>query len=203
MSHLRFAEAAPEMQRRELERILRESPRLMQVMCAARAELEVPWRLVSGAIYNLVWNRLTGRAEMHGVKDIDVMTFDPDTSYAAEDRAIARLTDACPGDPLVELRNQARVHLWYEDHFGHPCPPLPSIEAAIDRFASLTHMVGVRLEADDSFDLYAPHGLGDIFGFRVVPNPALPNRATHETKSARQKTLWPELTVVPWPDAAS
>ncbi len=25
-------------------------------------------------------------------------------------------------------------------------------------------------------------------------------RATHEAKAARQKTCWPELTVLPWPE---
>ena len=36
----------------------------------------------------------------------------------------------------VEVRNQARVHLWYEDHFGVPCAPLPSSAAAVDTYAA-------------------------------------------------------------------
>ncbi|MDQ1047341.1 hypothetical protein QFZ76_005577 [Streptomyces sp. V4I2] len=28
---------------------------------------------------------------------------------------------AVPGE--VEIRNEARVHLWYEEKFGVPCPP--------------------------------------------------------------------------------
>jgi len=198
--YLAFAGASADAQRAALEDILRQSPRVMQVLEAARAGLPPDWRLVSGAIYNQVWNHLTGRPQMHGVKDMDLFYMDADLSYEAEDRYIKAMAAACPGDPPVEVRNQARVHLWYEKHFGHPCPALISVEAGIDRFACLTHMVGVRLTTDDRFDIYAPAGLDDIFAFRLVPNAAHPNRATHEAKAARQKALWPELDVVPWPE---
>lgn len=28
----------------------------------------------------------------------------------------------------VEIRNEARVHLWYEEKFGVPCPPYASTD---------------------------------------------------------------------------
>ncbi|MCY1128184.1 nucleotidyltransferase family protein [Frigidibacter sp. RF13] len=198
--HLRFAAWRYEEQRAALFHIVRESPVLMRTLQGLRA-LDLPdsW-LVSGAIYNQVWNHLTGRPEMHGVKDIDLFYFDPDTSYEAEDREIRRAAALFPPEPPVELRNQARVHLWYESHFGQKRAPLPDSRTAIEQFACLTHCVGLRLEADGNLTLHAPHGLGDIFAFRLTPNPCLPNRATHEAKAARQKSLWPELEVVPWPD---
>ena len=69
----------------------------------------------------------------------------------------------------VEVRNQARVHLWFEQRFGHPYPKLGSSADALTRFASRTHAVGVRLHADDSLGLIAPFGLDDIFSFRISP----------------------------------
>ena len=48
--------------------------------------------------------------------------------------------------------------------------------------------------------IVAPFGLDDLFSFRMVPNPALDNRASHTRKGERAKTIWPELTIVPWPD---
>ncbi|MEM7613723.1 MAG: nucleotidyltransferase family protein [Pseudomonadota bacterium] len=200
-SHLRFATAPEAALRAELAQILGRSPRLTQVLSRLR-DLDLPqWRLVSGALYNQVWNDLTGRPEMYGVKDIDVFYFDPDTSYGAEDRVIQRLAAAIPGTPPVEVRNQARVHLWYAQHFGRAYAPLTSVEEGIDRFASRTHMVGIRLLPDDTLDIYAPAGLRDIFAFRLTPNPVQDNRETHEAKAARQSALWPEIEVVPWPTA--
>lgn len=200
MTHLRFAQADDATLERELGRIVRDSKALSDTLALARG-MDLPdWRLVSGAIYNQVWNDLTGRPDMYGVKDIDLFYFDPDTSYAAEDAVIRRGAGLFPTTPPVEIRNQARVHLWYQTHFGHAYPPLFSSNDGIDRFASKTHCVGLRLLADDTLDIYAPYGLRDIFAFRAVPNTARPNRETHERKAARQKELWPELHVVPWPE---
>ena len=156
---------------------------------------------LGGAIYNLVWNVLTRRPPQQGVKDIDVAYFDAsDLSYAAEDRVIGHLAGLLAGVPVpVEVRNQARVHLWFPEKFGQPFPPLRSAPEMLTRYASKTHSVGVRLERDDSLTVHAPFGLDDIFSFRIVPNPALDNRATHDRKAARAKSVWPELNVIAWP----
>jgi uncharacterized protein len=201
MTHLRLAGAPAAMQRDALENIVRSSPTLMLTLQKARA-LNLPdWWIVSGAIYNQVWNHLTGRPDMYGVKDIDLFYFDPDTSYAAEDAVIKRVTQSIPGTPPVEPRNQARVHLWYADHFGTPCPAYENARQPIDNFACRTHCVGLQLDQNDQLHLYAPYGLDDIFSFRITPNTRLNNRATHEGKAARQLALWPELTFIPWPKA--
>jgi len=157
--------------------------------------------IVSGAIYNNVWNRLTGRPSMTGVKDIDVFYFDDrDLSYEAEDAVIQRAAPLFADLPVpVEIRNQARVHLWYADHFGHHCDPIVSSEDSIQRFASKTHAVAVRLDDADQLILHAPFGLDDIFSFRVVPNRVMNNNSqAHENKAARAQMHWPELTVEAW-----
>src|SRR5450755_5195973 len=70
--------------------------------------------IVSGCLVQTAWNVRTGRAVDYGIADYDVFYFDPDTSWAAEDAVIRKLT-AWRGDvgAPVEVRNQARVHLWY------------------------------------------------------------------------------------------
>src|SRR6478609_9907140 len=78
-------------------------------------ELDLPdaW-LVSGCLVQTVWNVLTGRAVDYGINDYDVFYFDPDTTWAAEDAVIRQLHDAFANlGVTVEIRNQARVHLWY------------------------------------------------------------------------------------------
>lgn len=198
-NHLRFADKSGAIQRAALLDMVTDCPPLYQAFRGLR-DMNLPdcW-VVSGAIYNQVWNALSGRPNLYGVKDIDIFYFDPDTSYEAEDRIIRRAKPFFPDQPPVEIRNQARVHLWYEHHFGEAYPALGKSTDAIDRFASKTHCIGLRLRKDDTFDIYAPFGLNDIFSFRVTPNPVQNNRKTHERKSRRQKKLWPELEIVPWP----
>jgi len=181
-----------------LREILADDPVTARALAEARAFALPDWWIVSGAIYNTVWNALTGRPPGHGLKDIDLFYFDADTSYAAEDRVIRRGAAHFNAQPPVEIRNQARVHLWYEDHFGHPRAPYESCRHSIENFASQTHAVGVRL-GDDGLEVRAPFGLEAIFDIRMVPNPCNLNRATHEAKAARCKALWPELTIEPWP----
>ena len=158
------------------------------------------WRIVSGVLYGALWNHLTGKPSGHGLKDIDLIYFDPsDLSFEAEDREISRAATLFEGSPYpVELRNQARVHLWYEKRFGQPYEPLNCADDSLLRYASRNHAVAIRLEPDDRIDLYAPFGLHELFAMRVRPNRALDNKATHTKKGARAMHLWPEVTVEPW-----
>jgi hypothetical protein len=200
MSHLRFSGLSDFAQRQAFLDIIWRDKLVCEALKRAR-DLALPqWRVVSGALYNTVWNSLTGKPSGYGIKDVDLFYFDAsDLSYEAEDRAIQRGHEVFKGLPRpVEIRNQARVHLWFEKHFGQPYPPLSSSEEGIDRFASKTHAVGVRLMHDGSLDLYAPFGLDDIFSFCITPNRVIDNSQTHMAKAARAIANWPEVRVVPW-----
>ena len=181
---------------KRLEAILRAAPSLMQVMETAR-ELDLPdWLLFSGAIYQRALNHLTGRDPDYGIKDYDLGYFDPDTRYEAEDAVIKRVAAAFdpPLREMVEVRNQARVHLWFEGKFGEPYAPLASSAEALTRFTSATFAVGARLEADGVMTILAPFGLEDIFALRLRPNPTRKTNGFLRTAQAAQ-ARWPELTI--------
>lgn len=188
----------------ELERIVRGDSHLMQILRTAR-EIRLPqWRLVAGCIYQTVWNVLTGRPQGTGINDYDLIYFEPNDLSVETESATERLVRERLADlpAPIEVRNQARVHLWFEEYFGIPYPPLTSPEEAIRRYASTTHSVGLRLEAGERLDIFAPYGLEDIFEMVVRPNYTLPNKPTHDRKAARVKAIWPELTVIPWAETA-
>lgn len=154
--------------------------------------------IVAGCLVQTAWNGLTGRAVDYGISDYDVFYFDPDTSWAAEDAVIRRLA-ARLGDlgAPVEVRNQARVHLWYPDKHRLPYPPLQRSTEGIDRFLTRNTQVGIR-RTTDGYDVYAPHGFDDIADLIVRPNPGANfSAANYAAKAARWKGLWPELTVLP------
>ncbi len=181
-----------------LETILRGAPSLMRVLNQAR-DLNLPdWLLFSGAIYQPVLNHLTGRAPDYGVKDYDLAYFDPaDTSYEAEDVVIRRAAAAFdpPFDKLVEVRNQARVHLWFEGKFGEPYAPLGSSAEALERFVSATFAVGARLDADGRLTILAPFGFDDLFALRMRPNPRRPANKGFARAAASLTARWPEVRV--------
>jgi hypothetical protein len=198
--HLRHAGTGDAAQRAALEAIVRGNALLMDVLHKLR-QAGLPDALVgSGAVYNAVWNALTGRPPLTGIKDVDVVYFDEtDLSWEAEDAVIRRMTALFADSPVpVEVRNQARVHLWFPQKFGTPYPRLTCSEDMLRCFASKTHAVAVRLEPDDTLYIAAPFGLDDMFAFRITPNHVLDNAATHIGKAERARAIWPELTVVPW-----
>lgn len=184
-----------------LKSVLSRNEVLLEVLRRA-AVLDVPgWYVTGGCLFQTVWNVVTGRHPTSGIKDYDVFYFDRrDVSWEAEDVVIRAAGEVFAGLPAkVEVRNEARVHLWYEQKFGVACAAYASTEAAIDSFVATTCCLGVRLEPDGRWRVYAPHGLSDVFDLVVRPNPVLAPREVYEAKAARWKSEWPELTVLPWP----
>jgi hypothetical protein len=183
-----------------LVRIVADDPDLMALLRTLRALALPPWRVTAGCLYQTVWNVLTGRRRGTGIKDYDVVYFDDtDLSWEAEDRVIRRVVAALPALPApVEIRNQARVHLWFEQRFGAAYPPLRHVDDGLVRYASTVHSVSVRLEANGTVDVAAPFGLADVFDMVIRPNPAIDNAPSYAEKAARAKAIWPEVRVIAW-----
>lgn len=200
MNHLRHSGLPFERQRGHLVSILLADPLVNEALQRARSLDLADWWLVSGALYNTVWNHLTGRPSGYGIKDVDLFYFEGnDLSWEAEDMVIRTGAEHFEGlSHPVEIRNQARVHLWFEKHIGQGRAPLRSSAESISHFAAKTHAVGVKLGNAGDLDVCAPFGLDDIFSLRMTPNRVMDNRATYETKASRAKGLWPELVVEEW-----
>ena len=183
--------------RERLSSILTATPLLMQVLSVAH-HLRLPdWLVFSGAVYQPVLNHLTGRPLDYGIKDYDLAYFDAsDLSYESEDAVIRRVKAAFdePLRMMVEVRNQARVHLWFEAKFGEAYEPLSCTAEALERFTSPTFAVGVRLEPDERLYIEAPFGLADLFAVRLRPNPRRKTVGFART-SADVRRRWPELVI--------
>ncbi|MBA5775859.1 nucleotidyltransferase family protein [Stappia sp. F7233] len=177
--------------------VIRSDHALMAVLRAAR-DIRLPdWRVASGAIYQTLWNVLTGRPQGHGIKDYDLIYFDgSDLSFEAEDRLIAKAAKYFSfTDKPVEIRNQARVHLWYPQKFGIEYKALTCSDESLTRYLSPTQAIAVRLEDDDNLDIVAPFGLANAFAMRIVPNPIFSNPVSYRRKAMSAKENWPELEV--------
>lgn len=157
--------------------------------------LDDAW-LVSGSLFQTVWNVATDRPLTHGIKDYDVFYFDADTSWEAEDAVIKR------GEKLfqdlgveIEFRNQARVHLWYEEKHNISYPPLACSCDGIDRFLAVGNMVAIQPLRSGERRFYVP-GLADMAAMQIRPNKAGNFvKERYDEKCARWKQFWPELTI--------
>jgi hypothetical protein len=180
-----------------LTEIVRAAPSLMRVLRTTRMLGLPDWLVMSGAVYQRALNHLTGRVPDYGIRDYDLGYFDAsDISYEAEDLVIRRVAAAF-AEPLkstVEVRNQARVHVWFEAHFGEAYTPLSCSAEALERFVSPMFAVGVRLEADDGLHIEAPFGLADLFALRLRPSPRRPSRG-FDRAAASVIWRWPEIGI--------
>ncbi len=151
--------------------------------------------LTAGCLVQTVWNLKSGYDPQHGIKDYDIFYFDDaDLSWDAEDAVIRRVQQAVADLPAkVEVKNQARVHLWYKEKFGSECPALKKAEDGIDRYLTLCTRVGIRLR-DNS--LYAPDGLEDIWNGILRLNPINPQHKLYLIKCMEYLHRWPWLTIV-------
>jgi hypothetical protein len=154
--------------------------------------------LVAGCLFQTAWNVRAGRPPAEGIRDYDAFYFDgADTSYEAEDRAIRRLAEATRDlGAAIELRNQARVHLWFKARFEHDDLPLCSSIDGIDRFLVECTCVGVRCEAGQPPTVHATYGLADLHAGILKPNPLNSVTSRFAEKAASYRSRWPWLVVV-------
>ena len=156
-------------------------------------ELDAPdaW-LTAGCLSQTVWNLKSGRPAGEGIRDYDLFYFDEDASWEAEDAVIRRagLLFADLG-VRVEVRNQARVHLWFADKFGYEIAPIRSARDGIDRFLFSTICIGIAADGQ----VYAPYGLQAMLAGVLRPNPAEPRLDTMLAKAEDYRARWPWLRV--------
>lgn len=182
-----------------LSEILRQSEAIWVALSRAQSLGLPDYYIGAGCIAQTVWNHHTGAEATHGISDMDFVYYDnSDLSFEAEGAMIARITDALAPCPLpLDIKNQARVHLWYPQHFGCGIAPYPSLESAVNTWPTTATAVGVRLE-NNQLKVYAPFGLNDLFGMVVRANKAQITEAIYLQKVQKWRAKWPMLSVVPW-----
>ena len=154
--------------------------------------------VAAGCINQTVLNYLHGYEIDYGIGDYDVVYYDPDTSYEAEDIIIKRIESKASNLGLnLDIKNQARVPLWYGKKFGHDIDPYNSVEEAINRWGTTITCVGVKMH-HGKLDVYAPYGLNDLFSMILRPVKIQFIKKDYDKKTKKWKDKWPLLTVIPW-----
>ena len=151
--------------------------------------------VTAGCLFQTFWNLLSGRPAAENIKDYDVFYFDDaDLSWEAEDAVIRRVAPLAErlGIP-VEVRNQARVHLWYPARFGDDYPQLHSAKDGMSRYLVRCTCVGIGV-ADS--EVFAPDGFADLEAGILRINPLLPQPRQWRAKAEHYRARWPWLSIV-------
>lgn len=183
-----------------VETAVRNNPLAWAILTEGHCLALPSWYLCAGAITQSVWNHLHGFESTKSIKDYDLNYFDDSDLSAETEREVeaeARRLFAGLGVEL-DVKNEARVHLWFPQRFGRTIEPYTSTEHAISTFPTTASCIGARIEAEH-FVMCAPLGLTDLLAMVVRPNPVIVDETVYRAKTDRWKQAWPRLTVLPWP----
>lgn len=159
------------------------------------------WWLTAGCLFQTVWNLRSGRPAWQGIHDYDIFYYSEDQTWEAEDQVIKDAERLFADlNVNVQVRNQSRVHLWYEGKFGIAYPPLTNASEGILRFPARAAAIGLKRSGDEFLDLFVPFGLDDVWNLILTPNRTLPLAHVYDDKAKRWLKEWPQLRVNPWAD---
>lgn len=153
----------------------------------------------AGIIFQNLWNALHQFPLNSYVKDVDVLYFDSSNlTWEAENSYIKLINDRLKNISIpVDIKNIARVHLWYKDKFNIEKQPYQSVEESISTWPVIGACMAIR-KVYDQIEFCAPYGFQDSFAMRVRPNKVLVNKDIYDKKALYWKKQWPLLTIINW-----
>lgn len=185
-----------EEQKANLIKIVQKNPNLKVILNKLDFPNRFPWYISAGCINQTVWNYLTGREITYGIGDYDLVYWEDDISKEAELEVQKGVKSQFSNlDIELEVINEARVHVWFEEDFGEEIDPYKNIEHAISTWPTTVTCIGIT-KLNNQFKIVAPYGLNDLFSMILRPNE--PTVLDHIFKSKVKKWIskWPELTVI-------
>jgi uncharacterized protein len=180
--------------------IIKQSNYLFDVIKIAGSDQTEKFYIGAGALAQTIWNSIFGNELTYGIDDIDIVYFNKDDlSELAEDTALKTLSRKLKHIPFnLDIKNQARIHLWHKDKFGYQILPVTSIEDAIDRWPTTSTSIGLRIDRNKNIEIIAPFGLDDLFSGIVRANKRQITSEIYNRKVQKWIKKWPNLKIIPW-----
>ena len=187
------------------ERIIKKNKKLMAVLKVLEEYSKTNPRFKdyyvgAGSVNQTIFNYLSCNEIDYGIKDFDIVYYDEDLSYEAEDIIIKDL-DKMFKDKSIEfdVKNEARVHIWYNEKYGDKREPYTSTEDAISKWGATVTCIGVRLE-NNKLITFCPYGLNDLFSMTIRPVKVYFTKEAYDSRCERWLKKWPNLNIIGWDD---
>lgn len=160
------------------------------------------WAFGAGFIQQSIFNLLHGKPVLEGIKDIDWVYFDSENlSEESEAQVIALVKKAMSDIPIpFDVKNQARVHLWYKNKFGYDIQPYSSLEHAISTWPTTSTAIAVTGNGAQ-FQVIAPFGFSDLMTMTIRPNKKQITKEIYLAKLARWQRYWPQARTLSWEES--
>ena len=154
--------------------------------------------LGAGCISQTIFNYYHGYDLEKNINDYDIVYFDNDLTYEKEDKIIKEIKLLCNDINVnLDIKNQARVHLWSLKSLGRQIKQIYSLESAIRGWGTTITCIGVKFKNND-LEIFAPYGLNDLFGLKIVPLKENIPKEVYLNKTKKWKEKWPLLNIYEW-----
>lgn len=155
--------------------------------------------LGGSTLAKLIWNHKTNNPEMYAISDIDLIYFDIEhTTYHDEDIIITNMQRHLPDEikSICDIKNQARVHIWHQEHFDTPIEPYRNINDVLNRATATIQMIAISLERQ--YVMYGENPqliANDITSMNVHPNKNANLPQSYEIKTNKWKSAYAQLKI--------
>ncbi len=185
-----------------LQQILSLDKKFMTVLHRLR-KLDLPkdYYVMSGWPAQIIANYNANVDLAHNVKECDIVYWEADLSAEREQEIIHLIETTLQDlDLPLDITNEARAHLWLPDYCGITIEPYPNLEAAISSMTETITCLGIRLNENDEFVIFAPYGLNDIFGdtIRPVKDSPLISKEYYTQRALGKQKRFPNLKILPY-----
>ena len=192
-----------EVQIEVLEKILKQNKTVWKVLeileeYAKENKNFKDYYLSAGCINQTVFNYYHNYPLEQNIKDYDIVYYEEDTSYEAEDIIIKEIQNRVKELNIeCDIKNEKRVPIWYNEKYHTNRGDYTSTEDAIRRWTTTITSIGVRLE-NKKLIVCAPYGLNDLFTMTIRPIKLEITKEIYEGKCEKWKKYWPKLNIIEW-----
>ena len=152
--------------------------------------------LAAGCINQTIFNYYHNYDLDYGIGDYDIVYYDEDTSYEKEDIIIKDLKERLKYlDLKFDIKNEKRVHIWYNEKYKTNRKEYESVEDAISKWGTTITCLGVRME-NNKLIVCAPYGLNDLFNLILRPVKIDFAKEDYEKKVNKWTSKWKLLKVI-------
>ncbi len=152
--------------------------------------------LAAGCINQTIFNYYHNYDLDYGIGDYDIVYYDEDTSYEKEDIIIKDLKERLKHlDLKFDIKNEKRVHIWYNEKYKTNRKEYESVEDAISKWGTTITCLGVRME-NNKLIVCAPYGLNDLFNLILRPVKIDFTKEDYEKKVTKWTSKWELLKVI-------
>lgn len=152
--------------------------------------------LAAGCVNQTIFNYYHNYDLDYGIGDYDIVYYDEDTSYEKEDIIIKDLKERLKYlDLKFDIKNEKRVHIWYNEKYKTNRKEYESVEDAISKWGTTITCLGVRME-NNKLIVCAPYGLNDLFNLILRPVKIDFTKEDYEKKETKWTSKWKLLKVI-------